>query len=58
MFFLGGGARAVLFRLAEIFFRQTKNFKGQQHFKSSKIQVKVKIVTIQHPEFNAKHVNL
>ena len=31
---LGGGARAVLFRETEIFFRQTKNFYGQ-HFKSS-----------------------
>ena len=34
VFFLGGGARAVLFRQTEIFFRQTKNFSGQ-HFKSS-----------------------
>jgi hypothetical protein len=30
----------------------------KNYFEETKIQVKVKIVTIQHPEFNAKHVNL
>ena len=30
-----GGPRAVLFRQIENFFRQTKKFSGQQHFKSS-----------------------
>ena len=30
-----GGPRPVLFQQIETFFRQTKNFFGQQHFKSS-----------------------
>jgi hypothetical protein len=33
--FWGEGARAVLFRQTENFFRQTKNFSGRQHLKSS-----------------------
>jgi hypothetical protein len=34
-FFWGGEPRAVRFRQTEKIFRQTKNFSGRQHFKSS-----------------------